>query len=203
MPEMVMPGASTRRRGERLRRDILDAAWEVLAETGYAKLTIEAVAARARTSRPVIYRRWSTRADLVLAAITQASPLLAEAPDTGHLRSDVFALLTRISQYCCPVRGEAIAGLITETARDPVASAALRTQIANAAPDDHLRIIVERAANRHETSRITIPDRVARLPFDLIRNEVVLEGRPPTEKTIAEITDSVVLPVLRYLGGAH
>jgi AcrR family transcriptional regulator len=58
----------TRRRyGAALERALLGAAWEELRESGYAGFTIDAVARRAGTSRPVLYRRWPNRAQLVLA----------------------------------------------------------------------------------------------------------------------------------------
>ena len=53
---------ATRRRGATLERALLDAAWEELQESGYARLTMERVADRAGTSRAVIYRRWRNRA---------------------------------------------------------------------------------------------------------------------------------------------
>jgi AcrR family transcriptional regulator len=59
----------SRRRGQALDDALLDAAWDELVERGYGRFTIEAVAARAGTSRPVIYRRWPTRSDLAIAAI--------------------------------------------------------------------------------------------------------------------------------------
>ncbi|TPX01055.1 helix-turn-helix transcriptional regulator, partial [Schumannella luteola] len=60
---------ATRRRGAELEDAILDAVWDEIAEKGYGGLTYEAVATRARTSRAVLYRRWPSREELVLAAI--------------------------------------------------------------------------------------------------------------------------------------
>jgi AcrR family transcriptional regulator len=59
----------TRRRGEALEDALLDAAWDELVEVGYGRFTIDGVAARAGTSRPVIYRRWPVRSDLAIAAV--------------------------------------------------------------------------------------------------------------------------------------
>src|SRR5690349_13494346 len=86
--EVVRP--RSRRRGATLERALLRAAWEELAAVGYANLTIEGVAARARTSKAVLYRRWPNRAALITAAMRQEAPLLSgEVPDTGQLRGDV------------------------------------------------------------------------------------------------------------------
>ena len=58
-----------RRRGEELEAALLDAAWEELVEVGFAKMTMESVAARARTGVAVLYRRWTGKDDLAIAAI--------------------------------------------------------------------------------------------------------------------------------------
>lgn len=83
-----------RRRGEELEGALLDAAWQELQATGYGGLTFEGVATRARTSKPVLYRRWPTKADLVVAAMKQAGLFeRRELPDTGSLREDVLVSL--------------------------------------------------------------------------------------------------------------
>src|SRR5262245_21763190 len=89
-------GVPQRRRGAALENALLDAAWDELAEKGYAGLTIESVAERAQTSRAVLYRRWPTKPELVRAAVghaRQKEPV--EVPDTGSLREDVVELLRR------------------------------------------------------------------------------------------------------------
>jgi AcrR family transcriptional regulator len=89
---------STRRRGSALDDALLDAAWSELREVGYAGLTMEVVAQRAGTSRPVLARRWPNRPQLVIAALRRHRPVLSgEVPDTGDLRDDVLALLRRVS----------------------------------------------------------------------------------------------------------
>jgi AcrR family transcriptional regulator len=62
-------GKQARRRGTELESAILDAAWEQLTAEGYEHFTVDTVAARARTSKPVLYRRWKTREDLLRAAV--------------------------------------------------------------------------------------------------------------------------------------
>ncbi len=82
--------STTRRRGAELEDAILDAAWLQLIGNGYSAFTFEAVAARAGTSRPVLYRRWKDREQLMIATIRHErakDPI--EIPDTGDLRDDV------------------------------------------------------------------------------------------------------------------
>ena len=83
-----------RRRGEELESALLDAAWEELAAVGFASLTMESVAARAKTGVAVLYRRWPNKNDLVMAAIVHyRRTRRVENPDTGTLRGDLLALL--------------------------------------------------------------------------------------------------------------
>ena len=85
-----------RRRGASLEDAILDAAWEQLTAEGYGHFTIDTVAARARTSKPVLYRCWKTSDELLHAAIRHRGAVTAVPdPDTGTLRGDLLALLGR------------------------------------------------------------------------------------------------------------
>ncbi|MFI7609363.1 TetR/AcrR family transcriptional regulator [Micromonospora sp. NPDC049366] len=70
---------------------ILDATTDLLRETGYGGLSIEAVATRARVTRPTIYRRWPDKVQLVVDALARAVPP-ALAPDTGDTRTDLHHL---------------------------------------------------------------------------------------------------------------
>ncbi|MGW6919130.1 TetR/AcrR family transcriptional regulator [Kitasatospora sp. NPDC054939] len=84
------------RRSERSRTAVLTAAAELVAETGFAKLTIEAIAARAGVGKQTIYRWWPSKGavvfDAFLAANEDAAGSLA-LPDTGDLAADLRAVL--------------------------------------------------------------------------------------------------------------
>src|SRR5438874_612246 len=83
-----------RRRDRALIDAIHAATLAELADTGYMGLSIERVAKRARTSKAAIYRRWPARADLVAAAIGAVGERDHDAiPDTGDIRTDLFAVL--------------------------------------------------------------------------------------------------------------
>ena len=87
-----------RRRGEELEAALLQAAWDELAEVGFAKLTMESVAVRAKTGVAVLYRRWPNKDDLVIAAIGHYGKTRpVEIPDTGTLRGDMLGLLRGIN----------------------------------------------------------------------------------------------------------
>src|ERR1700678_4159356 len=87
-----------RRRGEELEAALLEAAWDELVDVGFAKLTMESVAARAKTGVAVLYRRWPNKDELVLAALRHyGTEHPVEVPDTGSLRGDMIALLESFS----------------------------------------------------------------------------------------------------------
>src|SRR5882757_3316924 len=119
-----------RRRGDELEHALLTAAWAELLEVGYPKLTMENVAARAGTSKPVIYRRWPTRAKLVLAALAHNLPMQQSDIDTGSLRGDLLELVGRGIRRYRRMPGDTLPGLITETFRDPDVFAELRGRLA-------------------------------------------------------------------------
>jgi AcrR family transcriptional regulator len=177
---------------------LLDAAWEMLADAGYANMTMEGVAARARTSKPVLYRRWPTRAELVIAAVRAHLPEVTPAgiPDTGSLRGDLVAVLMVASRwYDGPVR-QALHGVLSDLYRDPQLSALLRRDIfGNAAKA--MPVILRRAGERGEVDLNRITPRVAMVAFDLFRHEVLTSLAPVPAATVTEIIDDVFLPLMR------
>jgi AcrR family transcriptional regulator len=190
--------SATRRRGKALERALLDAAWEELTEAGYANMTMEGVAARAGTSKPVLYRRWPTRAQLVIAAVRAHLPEVTPASirDTGSLRGDLVAALTVASRWHNgPVR-QALQGVLSDLYRDPQLSTLLhRDLFGNAAKV--MPVILRRASERGEVDLDRITPRVALLPFDLFRHEVLTSSAPVTAATVTEIIDDVFLPLVR------
>ena len=79
--------------------ELLAVTLELLQEHGYDRLTVDAVAMTARASKATIYRRWPTKAELVLAAFVEGTRHVAVDPDTGSLRGDLLRLGERISAH--------------------------------------------------------------------------------------------------------
>jgi AcrR family transcriptional regulator len=108
-----------RPRIERYDEDILDAAMAILLEEGYQGLTIDGVAARAEVGRPTIYRRWPSKAALVVAALARSTGL-APAPDTGSLRGDLLAVQRhQVALMNSDVFRRVMPGLIADLTTDP------------------------------------------------------------------------------------
>src|ERR1700712_2814863 len=102
--------------------EILDATIDVLAETGYDGMTIDMVAARAKAGKATLYRRWSSKADLVLDAVTcmkQSHFALETLPDTGTLRGDMVAMIKPHSIEDGERKLQIMAGVMSMLSRDP------------------------------------------------------------------------------------
>jgi AcrR family transcriptional regulator len=84
----VNEGRVGRPRDRQIDAAVLDATLSLLDESGYGRLTLEQAARRAGTTKPAIYRRWSGRQELVLAALAQRLGE-ARAPDTGCTLCDL------------------------------------------------------------------------------------------------------------------
>jgi AcrR family transcriptional regulator len=96
------PAPSAARRSERSRRAILSAAIELLGEVGYAKLTIEAIAARAGAGKQTIYRWWPSKSAVIFDAFRQVndSPQQVAFPDSGDLAADLYPVMRAIVDEC-------------------------------------------------------------------------------------------------------
>src|ERR1700761_3034069 len=170
--------APQRRRGEALETALLDAAWAELAERGYDDLTIDAVATRAGTSRAVLYRRWPGKHDLVLAALVhQAKVEPVVVPDTGSLRGDVLALMREANN----VRPRLVVELLTRLGgfyTDAGTNLAELSAYVQGGRDAIMDELVARAGARGELQPGQVTGRVARLPVDLFRHELLMTLKP-------------------------
>jgi len=189
-----------RRHGEQLESALLTAGWDELVEVGYAHLTMESIAVRARTSEAVLYRRWANKDQLVLAAIVHhrnANPVAL--PDTGDLRGDLLAQLTAVSEslaaFFAIAMATAFSGLLAGTGLTP---AQVRDKVMGDQPLPHGRTIYQRAHDRGEIDVERIPDAVLTLPFDLVRHDLLMDLTPPTPARVQSIVDELFLPLVRH-----
>ena len=190
--------ARRRRRGPQLESALLDAAWKELVDVGFASLTMESVAARARTGIAVLYRRWANKDQLVLAAIEHyGNAHSTEIPDTGTLRGDLLALLTSMSKaratFMAVAAAAGFSGLLTSTGLTP---AQAREKILG---DQRVRgdqIIYRRAHDRGEIDLDRIPPAVLAMPFDLVRHDLLMNLGPVKPERITSIVDDIFLPLV-------
>lgn len=179
-----------RRRGAELEAVLLDAAWDELMESGYARLTMEAVAARAHTGKQVLYRRWRNRAELVIAAMRhRTGSIVEDIPDTGTLRGDVLGVLQRMADRFALLGPDTIHGLMAEAPDlDPEVYSRMTGVMAT---------VVERAAARGEIPTADVPARVLTAPTNLLRHEIFFTHEPVPSSTLTSLVDDVFLPLVR------
>jgi AcrR family transcriptional regulator len=144
-------------------RALLDATLTVLAESGYGGLTTAAVAARAGASTATLYRRWSSKENLVIAAASTFAPELATSPSTGTLHGDLRALLRDVAIALSGAGGRLIRALIGEAAHNLGLADALATVFLTPVRR-RVDESVERAVNRGQIAPIDDAD----LPGDLV-----------------------------------
>ena len=181
---------------------ILAAALSGVAELGYDRMSMDDLAARAGVGKAAIYRRWSSKAEVVAEAIAHwrraRGPVLA--PDTGSLRGDLDALVSAVPDYSdtdvTTIR--VIVGVAAIAARDPVLAAALDDYVL-AVPRQIVRTMLDRAVARGEIppgrDLSLVPD--VALGLNLLR---MVSGRPIDRVFVRRVLEDVVLPLATAAG---
>ena len=174
--------------------ELLAVTLQLLQEHGYDGLTVDAVAATARASKATVYRRWPSKAELVLAAFMEGIRQVAVPPETGALRGD----LLRLGEMIC-IQGQQHAGTIravlVEISRNPALNDVMQHQFIEQrkALMDH---ILAQAVDRGEIDQAAINDELwDLLPHYLIFRSI-MPGKPPTEHTVEALVDEVIIPSL-------
>jgi AcrR family transcriptional regulator len=187
---------ATRRRGQELEEALLTAAWDQLVEGGYRAFTLEAVADRAGTSRPVLYRRWKNRNELLVAAARFASDRdRPEVPDTGSLRGDFLALMEFSNRSRVDLAAVLSVQLGDYFHESGTSMADLRKQMLGER-GTAMQTIMDRAVARGEVDPSRVTERITSLPFDLLRQEFIMTLKPVPQKVVEEILDEIFLPLV-------
>jgi AcrR family transcriptional regulator len=188
--------SARRRRGATLEAALLDAAWAELCAVGYPGLTLDGVAARAGTSRPVLARRWSDRVELVVAAIRHRAALAAPGlPDTGTLRGDVLALLRQLSASASEIAGVLSFVLVDYFDATGLSPSDLRERAIAGTPS-RMAAVIQRAVERGEIDPDRLSPRIASLPLDLVRHDLIMNRAPVPDDSLIEIVDRIFLPLV-------
>lgn len=196
------PKRRTRRHGEALDDAILDAAWRALTESGYGALTFKDVAARARTSPTVLYRRWPTRQALAQAALDrQRTGRRTAIPDTGSLRTDLIAHLIEATAARADLAALVVSlQLAAHAADDGVSLDAMRDAITGKVGVLAMSSMYLKAQQRGEINLVNVPQRVLDLPVEAIAGRMLITFQPPTPDDITTFIDDVFWPLLRAHG---
>jgi AcrR family transcriptional regulator len=174
--------------------ELLAVTLELLQEHGYDRLTLDAVATTARASKATLYRRWPTKAELVLAAFVEGTRQVAVDPDTGSLREDLLRLGEQIRAHVSTHAGT-IRAVLVETSRSAELDAMMQEQFLDQrkALMSH---VLSRAVSRGEIQASAVTEDLWDvLPGYLIYRSV-LTGNPPASQTIRDLVDNVLIPSL-------
>lgn len=177
--------------------EILDATVAVVAELGYDRLTMDAVATAAKASKATLYRRWSTKAELVVDAISRAKGCpMPEDVDTGSLRGDLVSMACGDGGFTDEMPMSVVAGLLTALHRDADLQKAFRERFL--APRNELtNKVYERAVQRGEIAPdVDVALLSVTLPAVIIHHAYIL-GVEPTDDLILRVIDNVILPAAR------
>jgi AcrR family transcriptional regulator len=114
-------------RSEQARRAVLEAADDLLAERGFAALTIEGIAARAGVSKQTIYRWWSSKVDILLDTLVDDMAEHLTPPDHGDLRRELREHLARVARFLTGTdAGAVFRALVGQAQHDPALATRLR-----------------------------------------------------------------------------
>ncbi|MDO3240901.1 TetR/AcrR family transcriptional regulator [Mycobacteroides abscessus subsp. abscessus] len=174
--------------------ELLAVTLRLLQQHGYDRLTVQAVATEAKSSKATIYRRWPSKTELVLAAFIEGTRVQLVPPRTGSLRTDLLTIGTSV---CTQARehGSTMSAIMSEIAHSPELSAALQSQFV-LQRKKLMRDVLTEAVERGEIEARAIHDELWDVMPGYLVFRSLIPGRPPTEATVRALVDDVLMPSL-------
>ncbi|MFJ6608693.1 TetR/AcrR family transcriptional regulator [Streptomyces sp. NPDC091289] len=178
-----------RPRQEHVTRAVLDAVVDLVSESGMGALTMDAVAARAGVSKPAVYRRWSTKQDLVIAAAeSRIGPL--DVADLGDFRAELRAVLTaRMEAYRQPGIDRLLAGVIGAAAEEGAVREAFGAYAARVTRET--RHVLERGVARGDVRADVDVAATVTLVASSLLFRLVAEQRMPDEALVESVVELI------------
>ena len=173
---------------------IIDAAIDALVREGYDRLTIEGVATAAGVGKATVYRRWSSKAELVIDAMATLKPSV-DTIDTGSLDGDIELM---ISISCSPHTErllQVMVSICSALPREPELLEAFRTRFTEPRIA-RIRAMLDRAKARGELGADVDVALAASLLPSLMLQRVLTTGQPAGRAYAEQVVGSVLLPVL-------
>ncbi|MGB9307535.1 MAG: TetR/AcrR family transcriptional regulator [Mycobacterium sp.] len=174
--------------------EMLAVTLRLLQEHGYDRLTVDAVAGAAHASKATVYRRWPSKAELVLAAFIEGVRQAAIPPDTGSLRGD----LLKVGEICCQQANDhasTIRAVMVQASRHPALNDAMQHQFIDQRRA-LMRHVFQQAVDRGEIAQAAITDEL----WDLLPGYLIFRGitsnQPPTRRTVELLVDHFMIPGL-------
>ncbi len=179
---------------------ILDATLEVLGEVGYAAMTMDAVALRARAGKATVYRRWSSKEELVLDAVERLKRDQVERnplPDTGTLRGDLLALFRPQSATEVEAKDRDAAGLVSLLTHSPALARAAHSALVDPWADAH-RALMRRAVDRGEVAAGADVESICQVLPTMAAYRALVQRLPFDREFLLSCVDGVLVPALRH-----
>ncbi|WP_055717216.1 TetR/AcrR family transcriptional regulator [Streptomyces torulosus] len=176
--------------------ELYAAVLDLLREVGYDALTMDAVAARTRSSKATLYRQWGGKAELVAKAIGKEKSMGASAVDTGSLRGDLHALARREDDCVMEQNSALMRGLAMAVHTNPELLVAFREFLIEPQVAEFQQLLgraVERGEVRPDNPAL---DFVMHMMLGAFATRTLLEELPPTQAFLVSYIDAVVLPAL-------
>ncbi|MFF8032405.1 TetR/AcrR family transcriptional regulator [Streptomyces sp. NPDC016626] len=169
---------------------------DLLREVGYDGLTMDAVAARTRSSKATLYRQWGGKAELVVRAMRSQKPGSIADIDTGSLRGDLHAIVSReddcvMAQHAALMRALAMAVHMNDDLRQAFKELLVEPEM------EEFRRMIRRAVDRGEI-RPDSPalDYLVHMLVGAFATRTLIDDLPPTQEFLTSYIDAVVLPAL-------
>jgi AcrR family transcriptional regulator len=189
------PPSAGRPRDPRIDAAILGAAADLLAEIGYSNLTMAAVAERAGTTKTALYRRWSSKAELIHEAAFPAAPTALTTPE-GDITGDVRAMIAAARDvFTSPVVRAALPGLIADMAADADLNARVMRRFSSLF--DVVRVRLVHAVDRGEVHPDVDPDRLIEIIGGATLLRLLLEPGRELDATWVDQTTAIVVHGVR------
>jgi len=176
--------------------EILDAALEVLAETGYDGMTIDMVAARAKAGKATLYRRWASKGELVIEAVACMKKIDPESiPDTGTLRGDLVAMIKPHAMHDADKKLRIMGGMTSMLARDPELADAAYAAIVEPRASVN-RLLLQRAIDRGEIPADTDIEMISMVSQSMATYRTIMLRKPVDREFLISVIDGVLMPAL-------
>ncbi|MGH3415625.1 MAG: TetR/AcrR family transcriptional regulator [Actinocrinis sp.] len=197
LAELDVPEPRGSRRGPERRGAICDAVFELLGEVGYDRMTMDAVATRARASKATIYRTWPDKPGLVAEALVARFGVTPQPPNTGSLRGDLMALMSLACRLTNSPDGEVLTGVMTAAARNPALGRTVH-ECTYASKRVLNEAIIRQAAARGEVRPNLDPDLFHEVMYAMIITRKLTAEQALDEDFSRHVVDDVLIPLLTH-----
>jgi AcrR family transcriptional regulator len=184
-----------RRRGAELEDAIRAAVLQLITERGAAGVTMEAVAAAAGTSKPVLYRRWPDGQALVRDTLLRLATTAIPATDTGSYRTDMLAILRGWVALFTGPSSPALRAVIAAMDRDPELAQAFRDDVIGWRKEQMAELLARGVARGDVRADVPV-DLLRELAQSVLWHRLLITGDPIDDGLAKRLVDDILLPLV-------